>query len=132
MSPNKATAFSQPTNQLNHAKGRGTRTVGYVPSQTESHRADVLTAERSINETRSLRSNSLSLHDHYVIVTYALWGGFGLFIGLMLGGVGVVPLAMLATLFKGMWSVFGELILMIVVTVGTRMLGLFLATKARE
>jgi uncharacterized protein YacL len=92
----------------------------------------VLTAERSINETRSLRSNSLSLHDHYVIVTYALWGGFGLFIGLMLGGVGVVPLAMLATLFKGMWSVFGELILMIVVTVGTRMLGLFLATKARE
>ena len=66
------------------------------------------------------------------LTTYTLWGGFGLFIGLMLGGVGVIPLAMLATMFKGMWSIFGQFILITVVTIGTRMLGLFLVTKAEE
>ena len=37
------------------------------------------------------------------LLTYQLWGGFALFIGLIFLGVGVVPLAMLAILFEGMW-----------------------------
>ncbi|MEJ1973025.1 MAG: hypothetical protein WDM96_11370 [Lacunisphaera sp.] len=52
---------------------------------------------------------------HYLYVV----GRFGLFLGLMLGGIGVVPLAMLATLFKGMWAILGQLALIALITFGT-------------
>src|SRR5438046_9731864 len=42
-----------------------------------------------------------------LLLTYTLWGGFWLFIGLFMAGVGVVPLAMIATFFKGMWAELG-------------------------
>lgn len=74
----------------------------------------------------------LSLWVWSFLITYTLWGGFGLFLGLMLGGIGVVPLAMLATLFKGMWAILGQLALIALITFGTRVLGLFIASKAEE
>lgn len=66
------------------------------------------------------------------LLTYMLWGGVALFIGLFLAGVGVVPIAMLATMFHGEWSVFGQLVLLLIVTFGSRMLGLYLSEKAEE
>src|SRR2546425_279886 len=65
-----------------------------------------------------------------LLVTYTLWGGPGLAMGLFLAGVGVVPLAMLATLFNGLWSVLGELVLGLILTLGVRMWGLRLLEKA--
>jgi hypothetical protein len=39
------------------------------------------------------------------LVTYDLWGGTGIFVGLLLGGIGVVPLAIIAAALKQMWTV---------------------------
>lgn len=63
------------------------------------------------------------------LLTYMLWGGIGIFIGLFLFGVGVVPIAMLATMFKGMWSIFGQLIFLTVLTFGSRFFGIFLTAS---
>lgn len=64
------------------------------------------------------------------LLAYVLWGFLGLLIGLFFGGVGVVPIAMLATLFSGEWSMFGELIVLLIVTFGTRLLAMYIAAKA--
>lgn len=66
------------------------------------------------------------------LLVYALWGFLGLFIGLFIGGVGVIPVAMLATLFNGEWSALGQLILLIVVTFGTGFLAAYIAQKAEQ
>ena len=61
-----------------------------------------------------------------LLFTWILWGGFAVFIGLAFFGVGVVPFAILATLFKGIWDGFGLLILSVVLTYGLRVLGQYL------
>jgi hypothetical protein len=62
-----------------------------------------------------------------LLLTYVIWGGFAVFIGLFLAGVGVVPVAMLATLLKGLWGPFGILIGLTILTFGTRIFGLSLS-----
>jgi hypothetical protein len=66
------------------------------------------------------------------LLTYVLWGVVALFIGLFLAGIGVVPIAMLATLFNGEWSILGQLVLLLIFTFGTRMLGYHLVEKAEQ
>jgi hypothetical protein len=61
------------------------------------------------------------------LFTYLLWGGVAVVIGLFIAGVGVVPMAMLATLFKGMWSELFVLAIMAVMTFGMRVVGLVVA-----
>lgn len=62
--------------------------------------------------------------------TYSAWGLFGLIIGLFLGGIGVVPVAMVAALFHGDWSNLGLFLVTIILTVGTRALAHWLEQKA--
>ena len=50
------------------------------------------------------------------------WGMMGVIIGLLLGGVGIIPIAMLAALFNGAWAILGELILLIIIFFVFRML----------
>lgn len=57
------------------------------------------------------------------LLTYMLWGWLGLALGLFFAGIGVVPLAMLATLLNGMWSQLGELAVLLVLTLGMRLWG---------
>jgi len=63
------------------------------------------------------------------LLTYMLWGMLGLIIGLFIMGVGVVPVAILATLLNGEWSAFFQLVLLLVLTFGTRGFALYLAKK---
>ncbi len=63
------------------------------------------------------------------IVSYNLWGYVGLFIGLFIGGVGVVPIAILATLFNGEWAMLLHIILLLIVTFGFRFLSFYIAAK---
>jgi hypothetical protein len=56
-----------------------------------------------------------------------VWGAAGLVIGLMFAGVGVVPVALLAAVLHANWSVLAELAIDIVLTFGTRALGLYLS-----
>ena len=51
-----------------------------------------------------------------LVVTYNIWGGFAVLIGLLFLGVGVVPMALLATLFNGMWEQFGIMIFYVIIT----------------
>lgn len=62
-----------------------------------------------------------------LILTYSLWGILAVVIGLMIVGIGVVPIAMLATLLKGMWGHFSSLILLVFITFGSRWAGMAIA-----
>jgi hypothetical protein len=61
------------------------------------------------------------------LVTYDLWGEGGVFVGLFLVGIGVVPVAIIAAALKQMWPVVGALIVGLVVTFGARMFAFYLA-----
>lgn len=58
------------------------------------------------------------------------WGYVALFVGLFFFAVGVVPMAILASLFHREWSVLWELIFSIVLTFGTRAFGLWIVSKS--
>lgn len=66
------------------------------------------------------------------LLTYTLWGAIALIIGLFIAGVGVVPIAMFATLLNGEWSILGQLVLLVILTFGSRILGFYLINKAEE
>lgn len=63
------------------------------------------------------------------IVVVQIWGYFGLIVGLIIAGVGVVPVAFLATLFHAAWPLLLDLIIGTVLTFGTRALGMYLASR---
>ncbi len=90
-------------------------------------------------KTRKFSGNSMVISSYVfgltlwvwgLLLTYTLWGGFAVFVGLFLLGVGVVPIAILATLIGGMWPTLGQLILLTVMTFGARFLGAYLIAKA--
>jgi hypothetical protein len=64
--------------------------------------------------------------------TYSVWGLFGVVVGLVLFGVGVVPVAMFAALVHGDWSNLGLFIFAAVLAIGCRVLAHWLAEKADE
>ncbi len=68
------------------------------------------------------------------VVTFGHWGYVGLIIGLLLGGFGVFPVALLAVSLHAEWSVVGWLLLGLVLTFGTLFIGVTLIDEkpARE
>ena len=67
-----------------------------------------------------------------VIVVLSLWGVLALVIGLLIAGVGVLPVAFLASVWRREWSVFWELVFGLVLTFGARAYGIYLTTKAER
>ena len=67
-----------------------------------------------------------------LLITYFTWGFLGVFIGLVMAGVGVVPVAMLATLLNGEFFSLLVLIVLTILTFGVRSLGIYLASRAEE
>ena len=67
------------------------------------------------------------------ITTFVLWGPVALVVGLVLFGVGVVPMAILASLLRAIsghsryWGPFGSEIFILFLTFGVRALGLYIA-----
>lgn len=55
-----------------------------------------------------------------LLLTLSIWGIGAVFIGLFMAGVGVVPIAMLATIIKGLWAPLIELVLLTIMTFGSR------------
>ena len=66
-----------------------------------------------------------------LLLTLQIWGIWAVIIGLLLLGIGVVPIAMIATLFHGMWMDFGQLILSLILVFGSRILGGRILEKSR-
>jgi hypothetical protein len=65
-------------------------------------------------------------------VTYEAWGVAGVIIGLMIAGVGIVPVGMLAVLLQGEWQALIAFVILILLTFGLRALGFWLAKKVDE
>ncbi len=65
----------------------------------------------------------ITLWANSAVVTFAQWNWIGLVIGLVLFGVGVVPMSFLASGLSAQWSTFAFLAWLLVLTFGTRALG---------
>jgi len=56
-------------------------------------------------------------------LTYSIWGAIWVYIGLFFLGIGVFPIAILATIFSGSFIDFGGLIIYVAFILVTRLLG---------
>ncbi|MGO9317421.1 MAG: hypothetical protein ACLPXT_14775 [Terracidiphilus sp.] len=61
-----------------------------------------------------------------LVLTMTIWGGWAVVVGLFILGIGVVPIAMLATLFHGMWPRLAELVILTALTFGSRFLAFWI------
>jgi hypothetical protein len=66
------------------------------------------------------------------LLAYAMWGWVGLAVGLFMAGVGVVPVAALASLLHAEWFILLQLAVLLLLTFGLRVWGLHLLTKAER
>jgi uncharacterized membrane protein len=64
-----------------------------------------------------------------LIVTYHLMGWFAVVMGLFFAGVGVVPMAILASAAKGQWDTFGNLMATLGLTLLARILARIIANR---
>lgn len=67
-----------------------------------------------------------------LIVTLSIWGWIGVIIGVLMGGVGVVPLALLASIVDGKWDLFWPLIINIGVYFAALTIGTLLIESAEK
>jgi len=64
--------------------------------------------------------------------TYSVWGIFPVVLGIVLGGIGVVPIGMFASLVHGDWSNLGLFIGTAVLMIGERVMAQWLAAKVDQ
>lgn len=64
------------------------------------------------------------------IVTLVMWGWIGVVIGLLIAGIGIIPVAFFALLFHGEWQGLGNLIYMLFFALGARILSFWIAARA--
>lgn len=67
-----------------------------------------------------------------LLFAYYIWGFTGVIIGLIFGGVGVVPVGMLATLLTGEFFGLTVLVILTVLTFGLRIVSLLLSSRYEE
>ena len=67
-----------------------------------------------------------------LLISYTLWGVVGVAVGLLFMGIGIVPIAIVASLFHGLWSVVGQLLLISAFTLGARFFGMYVMMKAES
>ena len=67
-----------------------------------------------------------------LLVVLELWGIVAAIIGLCMAGVGVLPIALVASLFKAEWSIFFQLLLSFGMMLTARIGGMWLAERAAE
>ena len=64
-----------------------------------------------------------------IAVVYFTWGMFAVFVGLMLAGVGVAPMAALVFIVNGEWGELLTIIILLVIIYGSRSLGLYFSEE---
>jgi len=72
----------------------------------------------------------LSLWVLSVLVTIKIWGIGGFLIGLLLSVGTVVPIAFLASVLNGLWSLVGDLLFGVLITLAPRLLGGYLLARS--
>jgi len=63
------------------------------------------------------------------LIAYILWGSIGLLFGLFIFGIGVVPISLLAALVNNEMMIVGSIIYILILTLVTRSLGLWIMSK---
>jgi len=63
-------------------------------------------------------------------MSFVFWGYFGLFVGLVWLGVGVVPVALLAASLHSDWMIVGNILFGLFLTFGARFFALFLESRS--
>ena len=66
------------------------------------------------------------------VMSFSLWGYFGLFVGLILLGVGVVPMALLAAAVKSHWDIVEYIIVGVLLTYGNRVIGVIMHEESER
>ena len=66
------------------------------------------------------------------LLTLELWGYFALILGLSLSGAGILPFALLAALFKGMWLAVGAWLLLAALMVSLGIWSEYLFDRVRQ
>lgn len=64
------------------------------------------------------------------VVLYAIWGWTGFIIGVLLVGIGVIPLALLATAIHGVWPAFGLIFYYAFLCVAARWMGVWMLASS--
>ena len=64
------------------------------------------------------------------ITTLAFWGWFWVIVGLFIAGIGVVPFGLIAAALNKRWDIVASLVVLLILTYGSRMLGAKLAEDA--
>lgn len=76
--------------------------------------------------------SGFTLWFYSALVTYYFWGFFGLIVGLFLVGIGVLPIAIIASLFNGEWTILWNLFYLAALTYGSRILSIYTLSKIAE
>lgn len=61
------------------------------------------------------------------LFTWVLWGGWAVVLGVLFLGGAVVPFALIATLLKAMWLPFFTVLVLLILTFGSRIAGAAIA-----
>ncbi|MDP4299951.1 hypothetical protein [Leptothrix discophora] len=94
-----------------------------------------------LRATRAIAGHAMMLFSYYFgvvawlsgfLFSYELWGGWAVFIGLIIAGVGVVPIGMLAAAFHSQWSGVGLLFGMVVLTFGVRFYAAYVIVRSQN
>lgn len=96
---------------------------------------DLIRKTRKVAGTATFYFSYLSgftLWFYAALSAYYLWGFLGLIVGLFLAGVGVLPIAILASLFNGEWTILWNLLYLAALTYGSRILAIYTLSKVEE
>ena len=63
-------------------------------------------------------------------VTYLIWGGWAVAAGIFFFGVGVVPMALVAASLEGLWATVGQMVVIVALLYGTRVMAIHLLDEA--
>jgi len=66
-----------------------------------------------------------------LLLAYSIWGIWSVLIGIFLAGVGIFPIAIIASATHGLWSTVGGLIGSLILTYGVRFLGTYLIVRSQ-
>lgn len=64
------------------------------------------------------------------LFVYSIWGWTAIIIGLIIAGIGVVPIAIIALIFNSQWLVLLQLVILIIITFGIRFAVSYFAKKS--
>ncbi len=94
-----------------------------------------------LRSTRAVAGQSMMLFSCYFgavawlsgfLFSYELWGGWAVFIGLIIAGVGVVPIGMLAAALHSQWGGVGLLFGMVVLTFSVRFYAAYVIVRSQN